>query len=114
MDFLLEGKNDGKPVRQDFKEGILTLPVLYALRNARCEEKIRALVLCAKEGRFMPEHIGELDHWIAEGRGFDAAIADAEHHRESVCQLLEKLDPCPARDRMADLVRSLTLPDLNR
>ena len=114
MDFLPEEKNDGKPVRQDFKEGVLTLPVLYALREARCEEKIRALILCAKEGRFLPEQTGELDRRIAEGGGFDAAVADAEFHRESICRLLEALDPSPARDLLADLVLSLSLPDLSR
>ena len=112
-DFLPDTESDGKPVRQDFREGILTLPVLYAIENPRCKEGIQSLVERARSGQFVTGDAVELDTWIRRGNGFAMAVAEAEQNRKRACALLEKLEKSPARDMLRELLESLLLPDFS-
>ncbi|MCG0239980.1 MAG: polyprenyl synthetase family protein [Firmicutes bacterium] len=44
LDFMGQAETMGKPVCGDLKEGILTLPVLHALRHPRYGEELRRLI----------------------------------------------------------------------
>ena len=110
-DFLPGTENDGKPVRQDFREGILTLPVLYAMADPRCKEGIQSLVDRARSGQFSAENAAELDMWIRLGNGFAMAAKEAETNRRKASALLEALEKSPVRDMLKELLESLTLPD---
>jgi heptaprenyl diphosphate synthase len=44
LDFQGDENNLGKPVAQDLKQGVLTLPVIYALRNSPERYRIRTLI----------------------------------------------------------------------
>ena len=112
MDFLPDNGKEGKPVGQDFREGILTLPVLYALEDPRCRGDIEKLVCLAKQGTFTAKEAKELEALLVKGNGFAAAIADAENRQKSICELLDRLEKSAARDMLKELVQSLSLPKL--
>ena len=73
LDFTLSDAVDGKPSHMDFREGILTLPVLYGLENADCKEEIRALVSKAKSGTYTRADEMKLNQLLAASGGMDRA-----------------------------------------
>ncbi|MDD4237664.1 MAG: polyprenyl synthetase family protein [Desulfotomaculaceae bacterium] len=44
LDFQGDEKHLGKPVAQDLKQGVLTLPVIYTLKNSHKRHEIRTLI----------------------------------------------------------------------
>lgn len=44
LDFQGDETNLGKPVAQDLRQGVLTLPVIYALKNSSERQKLRTLI----------------------------------------------------------------------
>lgn len=112
LDFLPGDTNEGKMAHQDFREGIMTLPVLYAMNKAHCREGIKRLCASARKGTLSDEQIAELNDLISDGGGFRAAINDASYRRDEVISILNELKPCEALDLIKGLTLKLTLPEI--
>ena len=56
LDFVSDTEEEGKLTQMDFREGILTLPVLYAMQDPQAKDRIIDLLREAKEGTFTGEH----------------------------------------------------------
>ncbi len=52
LDFVSDTEEEGKLTQMDFREGILTLPVLYAMQDPQAKDRIIDLLREAKEGTF--------------------------------------------------------------
>ena len=109
LDFTADA--GGKPVRQDFSEGIMTLPVLYAMRDPYCRDGLKQLASKAKKTGLTDAELEELDILITDGGGFEETIKDAEQHRQKACDILDMLTPCETSGLLRKLLDSLTLPE---
>lgn len=45
LDVTASAQQIGKPVGNDLRQGILTLPVLYALKHSNCREELREIII---------------------------------------------------------------------
>ena len=88
FDFI-ETQNVGKPKGNDLQEGKLTLPVLFALRNA--DEEHRRLALKVRSLNASPQEIHQLiDFTVARG-----GIQYAEQQMQQLCaEAVSLLQPC--------------------
>ena len=78
LDFVSDASSEGKLVRTDFREGILTLPVLYAVKTEAGGKPIRALLEKALRGQFSDADSEELVRLVRESGGIqDAKIGRA-------------------------------------
>lgn len=73
LDFVSEEKEEGKPIQMDFREGILTLPVLYAVEEEEYRGIICDLMESAKAGRFTDRHREDLSSCIRASGGMRKA-----------------------------------------
>lgn len=93
LDFTSDASREGKPARQDFREGIFTLPVIYAMEEERYRLEILHLMQAAREGRFKQEEEARLLKAVASSGGLDRAAADmrayARRAREAALALPE-------------------------
>ena len=108
LDFVSEASREGKPVRADFQKGILTLPVLYAVKTKEAGSRIRALVDKAREGTFTDADSEELVRLVRGSGGIANAKSDLMRYAETARAALDALPSCRARDILAGLTACLT------
>ena len=108
LDFVSDASLEGKPVRADFREGILTLPGLYAVKTEAAGKAIRELLAKALQGRFSDADSAELVRLVRESGGIEEAKRDLGRYAASANEALQGLPPCHARDVLAGLVAHMT------
>jgi heptaprenyl diphosphate synthase len=91
LDFVSDTEEEGKLTQMDFREGILTLPVLYAMQDPQAKDRIIDLLREAKEGTFTGEHARTLKTIVTASGGLARAAADMEMYAERALQAVETL-----------------------
>lgn len=81
----------GKELGKDFKEGKVTLPLIYALENALPEEKKRLLYLLKNQNPSEKDFL-EAKFLIEKNRGFVETLKRAQYY---VSKAKESLNPIP-------------------
>lgn len=112
LDFSLHDMGDIKSIRLDFQEGILTLPVIYALKNPLCKAGVEDLIELARTGSLTDDDMVHLDTFIMQAKGFEKTVQVAEGHRQKILDLLSYL---PQHDKktimlIQHLLSKLPLP----
>lgn len=91
----------GKPVGNDIREGVYTLPVIYAMQEADGDELAAKLGVRINE----PERVAEILDLVKASGGVERALEVAREYNEEARKALEHLD-------QNDTVRGLAhLPD---
>ena len=104
LDFVSDASKEGKPVRADFQKGILTLPVLYAVKTEIAGSRIRALLDEAEQGRFTEQDSELLVKLVLESGGIEKAGADLQKYAEAAMKALDGLPPCRSGKTLAGIV----------
>ncbi|MDO5142520.1 MAG: polyprenyl synthetase family protein [Eubacteriales bacterium] len=91
LDFLSEQDREGKPVHVDFQEGILTLPVIYALAHPDHRQAIERLVGIAAERPLTAEEQALLVQAVRLSGGLEKAIYELDQHYACACAALKAL-----------------------
>ncbi len=112
LDFSLHDMGDIKSIRLDFQEGILTLPVIYTLKNPLCKAGVEDLIELARTGSLTDDDMVHLDTFIMQAKGFEKTVQVAEGHRQKILDLLSSL---PQHDKktimlIQHLLSKLPLP----
>lgn len=95
LDFTSDASREGKPARADFREGIFTLPVIYAMKEESYRPEILRLMRAAREQRFGPDEEERLLEAVTASGGLDRA---AEDMRSYARRALEAAGMLPEKD----------------
>ncbi|MBC7325577.1 MAG: polyprenyl synthetase family protein, partial [Moorella sp. (in: Bacteria)] len=100
LDMVADPQRLGKPIGSDLRQGVITLPAIYALRYSAKKQKL--VCLLAKRDK-TPAEIQEVIHLIKDCGGIDYALGLAERYlaraRQHACFLPEG----PARQTLIGL-----------
>ena len=102
FDVVANKNRIGKPVGNDIREGIITLPMLRALQSARADERA---VLCELIGK-TPIDDGEVERVLALIRASDATASCLHSALEYAARAKAELDifeNCAARQMLCDI-----------
>lgn len=101
FDYFKEA-NIGKPTGNDIREGKVTLPLLYALREGRAEEsaRLREIILCKD---FTAGNIEALIAFAKEEGGIQYAESRMREYRDKAEEVLRRLPDSPARKALIAL-----------
>ena len=99
LDIVSSAELMGKPVGNDIREGVYTLPVLLALRQDG-GERIRGL-LAAKPAD--PDAVAEVQRWVRADGAIDATLDEARRYNEEAAKALEPLPQNPVVEGLAGL-----------
>ena len=91
LDFVSDASEEGKLTQMDFREGILTLPVLYALQDAQAKPQINRLMDAARAGKFGVEQAQRLRTLVSVSGGLARASADMEMYAARALRAIENL-----------------------
>ncbi len=102
LDYTGTEETVGKPVGNDLRQGLITLPLIYALQaqNNGHSDEIRHL-LTSKE--VDNDHLSAIVHWVAQGPGIQAARDEAQRFAELARKKLRQFPPGPDRDLLDEL-----------
>lgn len=96
FDYFKEA-NIGKPTGNDIREGKVTLPLLFALRN--CPEVLRlSSHEVIKNKDFTAENIDSLIQLAKDHKGIEYAEMKMKEYRDKAIALLDTLPPSEARE----------------
>lgn len=108
LDYSQEATNIGKPVLEDVKQGVYSLPLLYALKN-----NSQALLPYLEKREQMTDQDAErVFELVQENGGIEAAQALAESHTTKALKEISKLPT--ANQALKDTLYSLTSQLLTR
>ena len=91
LDFVSTAAEEGKPTQVDFREGIYTLPVIYAMQEERFRSRINRLMQLAKKGSFGTKEEEELKALVVDSGGLSRASADMKKYAQKAMQAVENL-----------------------
>jgi geranylgeranyl pyrophosphate synthase len=93
----------GKPVGNDLGQGLVTLPLIYALQadnNGRAEQVSRLL----ERPDNHREEIAQVVQWVNSGQGVSSALDLARHYGLRARAVLSEFSASPERDVLDQLV----------
>lgn len=93
----------GKPLGIDIKEKKMTLPLIYALRQADRKERRHMINLIKRESD-QPESVQEVIRFVRQSGGLDYAREAMYRYREEAFEILHQLPDSPARQSLESLV----------
>ena len=91
LDFISTSAEEGKPTQVDFREGIYTLPVIYAMQDGQYRPRIIRLMQLAKKGGFGAAEEEELKALVVDSGGLSRASADMKKYAQKAMQAVENL-----------------------
>ncbi len=100
LDMVADPERLGKPIGSDLRQGVITLPAIYALRA--CPKKHKLVCLLAKRDKTAAE-IQEVIELIKNCGGIEYALALAERYLDRARQHALFLPKGPARDTLKGL-----------
>jgi octaprenyl-diphosphate synthase len=104
LDLTSDESTLGKPVGSDLREGKLTLPLIYLLREG--EPKHRELVrMVLRESGAEPGQREAVLHAVLEYRTADRVLEKAHEYARQAKECIAGFPPSPARDAL------LSIPD---
>lgn len=91
LDFVSDVSQEGKCTQADFREGILTLPVLYAMEDESARPGILALLRGAREGCFGTVEAARLTGLVRASGGLSRTAKDMEMYAGRALRAIENL-----------------------
>ncbi|HLZ22307.1 MAG TPA: polyprenyl synthetase family protein [Ktedonobacterales bacterium] len=93
----------GKPAGNDLRQGLVTLPLIYALKhehNGRWE-RVEAVL---RDPAPHPRDVGEIVQWVSDGPAVTEALAFARHYASRARAMLSEFASSPDRLVLEELV----------
>jgi octaprenyl-diphosphate synthase len=98
-----DGSNIGKPAGIDIQERKMTLPLIYALRNAPADQRRHALQTIRRYNTDS-RRVKELVDWVHERGGITYAVKKMHEFRDQAVAILNEFEPSSARESLIRLV----------
>lgn len=102
-----EDANIGKPTGNDVRDGKLTLPLIYVLKNTSGEERDEIVRLIDSED-FTQENIQKITQYAHEHSGVDYAIRVMDEYKLKALEELSSLPDNEAKNALIDCVNFVT------
>ncbi len=104
LDYTEDQATIGKPAGNDLRQGMVTLPLIYALQAAsadRYQQKVQHLL---NGGQHAEEEIREVVDWVAHGYGVKQAEMDAHVYADKARAALHHFPASPDREVLDELI----------
>ena len=109
LDYVSNEAEQGKPTRSDFRSGIVTLPVLYAMENSPATGKaVERLLQRAAEGKFSDADEAELCRIVRDGGGLERAMQEMDRYAKKALSAIGTLSECETKEVFRRMVTGLT------
>lgn len=106
LDLVADQEQLGKPVGSDLRQGIITLPVILALKNSQQSSRLRELVFTEDKSH---QQVMEAVNLVINSGGVEEAGRVVQKYINKAKQELTKLPPVSARDTLATIAEFISV-----
>jgi len=103
FDYDGDEKTIGKPKGSDIREGKLTLPLIYTLKNNECELKSKVKKIF-DNGKFSDTEIEKIIEIVNNSGGIEHTLHTAERYQNLACNDIKNFEKSPYKSALLDLV----------
>lgn len=100
LDFVADEETLGKPIGSDIRQGVITLPALYALHHDEHRDELARLLSSPQECQQSTEHIIDM---VCESDGIEYAYSVSQHYANRSKRHLELLPDTPVKETLREL-----------
>lgn len=104
LDYTEDQSTIGKPVGNDLRQGMVTLPLIYALQEPNQNGHHQQIQHLLSEPTRKEEDIQAIVEWVTHGYGVKYALADAQTHGDKAREALYHFPASPERDVLDELI----------
>jgi octaprenyl-diphosphate synthase len=102
FDFVGDSRSLGKPIASDVREGKITLPLIYAFKNAPVKEAARARAIIQSK-HILDGGFEDIARFAREWGGIEYALTRAKVATEKARRAIRGLPRSPAKDSLLEL-----------
>ncbi|NTW04779.1 MAG: heptaprenyl diphosphate synthase [Peptococcaceae bacterium] len=106
MDLVADQKRIGKPVGSDLRQGVITLPVIYALKNSNRKEELGKIISGNDKGIEMIERACEI---IISSGGIEYADEIARKYVDKALNEIKYLPDVPAKSTLEQVAEFIKI-----
>lgn len=106
LDLVADQSQLGKPIGSDLRHGIVTLPLIYALRHSPRRDRLAKIVNSGQKGR---DDIDEACRLITSCGGVEYAAKVAQKYVKTARHLLKRLPEIPARSTLDTVAEFISI-----
>lgn len=104
LDYTEDQKTIGKPAGNDLRQGMVTLPLIYALQAQPLTDNLQQVHSILNGGAHTEEDIMPLVEWVVNGPGIQQAFADAYVYAARARAALSHFPRSANRDVLNELI----------
>ena len=104
LDYTEDQTTIGKPAGNDLRQGMVTLPLIYALQEHPHNGHHQAVHRLLNEQTHKEEDISAVVNWVVQGGSVKHAIVDANAYADKARAALHHFPPSPDRQVLDELI----------
>ncbi len=104
LDYTEDQSTIGKPAGNDLRQGMVTLPLIYALQEQPQNGQYQQVQHLLNGGQATEEEIRDVVDWVSNGQGVKRAQMEAVAQGKQAREALYHFPPSPDRDILDELV----------
>jgi heptaprenyl diphosphate synthase len=104
LDYTQDQSTIGKPAGNDLRQGMVTLPLIYALQEQPQNGRYQQVHALLNGSSHKDEDILSVVNWVTQSQGIEQAMADAQAYGNKARAALYHFPPSPDRDVLDELI----------
>jgi len=104
LDYTEDQKTIGKPAGNDLRQGMVTLPLIYALQQQPLNDNLQLVHTILNGGAHTEEDIMPIVEWVVKGPGIQQTQEDAYQYAARARALLSHFPRSADRDVLYELI----------
>lgn len=104
LDYTEDQATIGKPAGNDLRQGMVTLPLIYALQGQLQNGNLQQVQRLLRESTHTEEDIHAVVNWVVKGAGVERSFSDAHFYANKARKALYHFPVSPDRDVLDELI----------
>jgi geranylgeranyl pyrophosphate synthase len=109
LDYTEDQATIGKPAGNDLRQGMVTLPLIYALQGQPQNGHYQQVYSLLNDSSHKDEDINSVVGWVTEGVGVERSLADAQTYADKARTALHHFPTSPDREVLDELIDFVVL-----
>jgi geranylgeranyl pyrophosphate synthase len=109
LDYTEDQATIGKPAGNDLRQGMVTLPLIYALQEQPQNGHYQQVYSLLNDASHKDEDINSVVGWVTGGAGVERSLADAQTYADKARAALHQFPASPDREVLDELIDFVVL-----
>jgi len=104
LDYTQDQSTIGKPAGNDLRQGMVTLPLIYALQSSLANGHQPQVQMLLNSQEKNEQDILDVLNWVTHSNGIEQALADAQSYADKAREAIHHFPASPDRDHLDHLI----------